>query len=73
MNASDIDSEEFGNVSYQVFPANDLFSVSKLERGEGVVSVNGMLDRETLDQYSITILARDGGTCMCGIPICTGT
>lgn len=61
MNASDIDSGDFGNVSYEVFPASSLFSVTKLASGEGAVSVNGLLDRETLDEYSITILARDGG------------
>lgn len=61
VNASDIDSGEFGDVSYEVFPANSLFSVYKLAGGEGAVSVNGVLDRETLDTYSITILARDGG------------
>lgn len=51
----------FGNVSYEVFPANELFSVTKLESGEGEVRVEGTLDREILDEYSITIIARDGG------------
>lgn len=44
-----------------MFPASNLFSVTKLATGEGEVTVNGILDRETLDAYSITILARDGG------------
>jgi hypothetical protein len=44
-----------------VFPASDLFSVYKLATGEGEISVNGIIDRETQDDYSITILARDGG------------
>ena len=61
MNASDIDSGEFGNVSYEVFPANDLFSVIKLENGDGEVRVEGVLDRETTEEYNITIIARDGG------------
>lgn len=44
-----------------MFPENDLFVVMKLESGEGEVRVQGMLDRETMDEYTITILARDGG------------
>ena len=56
-----MDSGEFGNVSYEVFPANDLFSVIKLETGYGEVRVEGVLDRETTEEYNITIIARDGG------------
>ncbi len=48
-------------MSYEVFPANDLFSVTKLEYSEGAVTVDGVLDREMVDEYTITILARDGG------------
>ena len=44
-----------------MFPANELFSVTKLESGEGEVRVEGILDREALDEYTITIIARDGG------------
>ncbi len=62
MNATDIDSEAFSNVSYEVFPESMLFSVTTLESGEGEVRVEGLLDREALDRYTITILARDGGT-----------
>ena len=61
VNAIDIDSGEFGYVSYEVFPANDLFSVTKLENGDGEVRVEGVLDRETTEEYNITIIARDGG------------
>lgn len=60
-----MDSTEFGSVSYAVFPENDLFTVSKLATGEGEVRVQGVLDRETVDEYSITILARDGGAAEC--------
>lgn len=62
VNATDVDSEEFGIVFYEVFPANPLFSVVTLATGEGEVRVVGELDRETMDQHIITILARDGGT-----------
>ncbi len=62
VNATDIDSEEFGNVSYEVFPESSLFSVSRLYSGEGEIRVEGLLDRETVNQYTITLLARDGGT-----------
>ena len=61
VNATDIDSGSFGNVTYQVFPESDLFSVSTLESGEGEVRVEGVLNREALDQHLITIIARDGG------------
>ena len=67
MNATDIDSEDFGNVSYAIFPESDLFYVTKLDNGRGVVTVNGGLDRETLDQHTITILARDGGKLYCTV------
>lgn len=63
MNAIDNDSGEFGNVSYEVFPANELFSVTKPENGEGEVRVEGILDREDTEGYDITIIARDGGDC----------
>ena len=65
MNAIDVDSGEFGNVSYEVFPINDLFSVTKLENGDGEVRVEGVLDRETTEEYRITIIARDGGDLLC--------
>lgn len=61
VNATDADSEAFGNVSYEVFPESSLFSVTKLDSGEGEVRVEGLIDRETIDRYMITILARDGG------------
>lgn len=66
MNASDIDSGLFGNVSYDVFPDNPLFSVVTAEGGEGEVFVVGELDREMVAEHTITILARDGGTYYCG-------
>lgn len=61
VNATDIDSAEFGNVSYVIFPENPFFSVTKLDSGEGEVRAEGELDRELEDSYTITILARDGG------------
>lgn len=61
MNATDRDSGSFGNVAFEVFPASDLFAVTNLYTGVGEIFVNGILDREALDQYTITILARDGG------------
>ena len=63
VNATDIDSGAFGNVSYEVFPESSLFSVRKLYSGEGEITVEGVLDREAVDQYTITLLARDGGKC----------
>ena len=51
----------FGNVSYDVFPENPLFSVITVEGGEGEMYVVGELDREMVDEHTITILARDGG------------
>lgn len=44
-----------------MFPENTLFTVMKLEGGEGEVRVEGILDREMVPEHTITILARDGG------------
>ena len=61
MNATDEDSEVLGNITFEVFPADSLFSVTTLLSGGGQLIVEGELDRETDDTYTITILARDGG------------
>lgn len=64
MYASDVDSGEFGSISYEILAVNDLFAI---DSGGGVIRVVGMLDRETSDQYGVTVLARDGGKTLVGL------
>ena len=61
VNSSDIDSGDFGEVTYEVFPQNSLFTITTLPDGSGEVRVLGMLDRETTSEQTITLIVRDGG------------
>ncbi len=63
--ATDSDSSALGSISFAIFPENPLFSITTYNNGddryEGILSVEGELDRESVDEYTLTLLARDGG------------
>ena len=58
--ASDADSGELGRVTYEIF-LGDAGGVFAIGNETGEVWVVGPLDKETVDQYTLTILAEDGG------------
>ena len=58
--ASDADSGELGRVTYEIF-LGDAGGVFAIGNEIGEVWVVGTLDKETVDQYTLTILAEDGG------------
>ena len=50
-----------GAVNYTISPATDIFVINTLSNGFGQIIVVNVLDRETRDFYTITVVARDGG------------
>ena len=58
--APDADSGELGRVTYEIF-LGDAGGVFAIGNETGQVWVLGPLDKETVDQYTLTILAEDGG------------
>ncbi|XP_060077744.1 cadherin-23-like [Ylistrum balloti] len=56
--ASDDDSGIFGLVTYSLRGGNGRFDINEQT---GVVTVDGLLDRETVEEYYLTVEAKDGG------------
>ena len=57
--ADDADSGLLGQVRYSI--GNDDANVFSINETSGAVSISGSTDRETVDSYTITVQARDGG------------
>uniref|UniRef100_A0A8C2PM85 Protocadherin-20 n=1 Tax=Cyprinus carpio TaxID=7962 RepID=A0A8C2PM85_CYPCA len=55
--ASDADSQQFGKVRYRLTNGGPF----RIDEETGVISVVETLDREQLETYILTVLARDGG------------
>ncbi|XP_069123032.1 cadherin-23-like isoform X3 [Argopecten irradians] len=56
--ATDLDSGIAGNVTYSLRGGNGRFDINERT---GVVTVDGLLDRETVEEYYLTVEAKDGG------------
>ncbi|OWF48736.1 cadherin-23-like [Mizuhopecten yessoensis] len=56
--ASDLDSGSFGKLTYSLRGGNGRFDIND---ETGVVTVDGLLDRETVEEYYLTVEAKDGG------------
>ncbi|KAL0968484.1 hypothetical protein UPYG_G00267460 [Umbra pygmaea] len=59
--ASDSDSELNGEIIYSISPETDPFGHFAVDR-EGVVTVTRALDRETMSDYQLVVMATDRGT-----------
>lgn len=57
LEADDIDSGEFGNVTYSIAGSSPFW----IDPINGDLYVTGYLDRETTDSYTLMIIASDGG------------
>ncbi|XP_050293822.1 fat-like cadherin-related tumor suppressor homolog isoform X3 [Anthonomus grandis grandis] len=58
--ATDLDSNENGDITYSIISGDDLRQFS-IDPKSGYVSVQNPLDRETLANYVLEILAKDNG------------
>nr|XP_039274105.1 cadherin-23-like isoform X1 [Styela clava] len=54
--ANDLDSEEFGNVFYSIVDGDGTFVI---EKWTGVIHLAKGLDRETISEYDLEIMAKD--------------
>ena len=60
VNATDIDSGDLGDVTYEIISGN-VGGAFAIGNETGQVWVVGEVDKEVVDQYTLTILAEDGG------------
>uniref|UniRef100_A0A6Q2Y7V5 Uncharacterized protein n=1 Tax=Esox lucius TaxID=8010 RepID=A0A6Q2Y7V5_ESOLU len=59
--ASDSDSDLNGDIVYSISPESDPYGHFAVDRG-GVVTVARTLDRETISEYQLVVMATDRGT-----------
>lgn len=64
VDASDLDEGIFGDVFYRfsVFSEQAIYDTFRLDLQSGQITTVSSLDREQREQYTFTVVARDGGT-----------